>query len=122
MIKACLVGAAVTFGLVAIPIVHFVTGLPSAFIGGYLAGSKAEATPGIAILIGCLMAAILVAPVGGVFFLMSLFWGFGTSTVAIFTGAFAAWIVLLGTLGALVGGNAVHKQVIGASTSVQSSE
>jgi hypothetical protein len=122
MIKACLVGAAVTFGLVAIPIVHFVTGLPSAFIGGYLAGSKAEATPGIAILIGCLMAAILVAPVGGVFFLMSLFWGFGTSTVAIFTGAFAAWIVLLGTLGALVGGNTVHKQVIGASASVQSSE
>lgn len=122
MIKACLVGAAVTFALVAIPIVHFVTGLPSAFIGGYLAGSQAEATPGTAVLIGCVMAGILVAPVGGVFFLMSLFWGFGTSTVAIFTVAFAAWIVLLGTLGALVGGNAVHKQVIGASTSTRSSE
>lgn len=122
MIKACLVGAAVTFGLVAVPIVHFITGLPSAFIGGYLAGSKSGATPGMAVLIGCVMAAILVAPIGGVFFLMSLFWGFGTSTVAIFTGAFAAWIVLLGTLGALVGGNAVRKQATSAPTSAQAAK
>ncbi len=110
MLKACLFGAAVTFGLVAIPVVHFITGLPSAFIGGYLAGSKAEATPGTAVLIGCLMAVILVAPVAGVFFLMSLFWGFGATAIAVLTGAFAAWIVLLGTLGALIGGTSVRKQ------------
>ena len=110
MLKACLIGAAVTFGLVAIPVVHFITGLPSAFIGGYLAGSKAEATPGTAVLIGCVMAVILVAPVAGVFFLMSLFWGFGATAIAVLTGAFAAWIVLLGTLGALIGGTSVRKQ------------
>ena len=111
MLKACLVGSAVTLALVAIPVVHFITGLPSAFIGGYIAGSKAAATPGKAFAIGCVMAAILVAPVGGVFFAMSLFLGFGATLVAIFTGAFAGWIVLVGTLGAVLGGTAVRRQM-----------
>jgi hypothetical protein len=110
MVKACLVGAAVTLALIAVPVVHFITGLPSAFIGGYMAGSRAAATPGTAVLIGCLMASLLVAPVAGVFFLMSLFWGFGATAVVIGTGAFAVWIVLLGTLGALLGGASVRKQ------------
>ncbi|MDA1035454.1 MAG: hypothetical protein O3B65_01070 [Chloroflexi bacterium] len=117
MLKACLLGAAVTFGLIAIPLVHFITGLPSAFIGGYLAGSKAEATAGSAVMIGCVMAAMLVAPVAGVFFLMSLFFGFGATAVAGFTGAFTGWIVLLGTLGALIGGNSVRKQASAAPES-----
>ena len=119
MLKACLLGAAVTFGLIAVPIVHFITGLPSAFIGGYLAGSKAGATPGMAVLIGCAMAGILVAPVAGVFFLMSLFWGFGAGFVAGLTGAFAAWIVLLGTLGALIGGTSARKQASAAANQAQ---
>lgn len=110
MLKACLVGAAVTLALIAVPVVHFITGLPSAFIGGYLAGSRAAATPGTALLIGLFMAALLIAPVAGVLFLMSLFWGFGAIAVLVGTGAFAVWIVLLGTLGALIGGNSVRKQ------------
>jgi len=110
MLKACLIGAVVTFGLVAIPVVHFVTGLPSAFIGGYFAGSKAEATPMAAVLIGFVMAVILVGPVAGVFFLMSLLWGFGVGAVVILTGAFASWIILVGTLGALIGGASARKQ------------
>ena len=110
MWKACLVGAAVTLALIAIPVVHFITGLPSAFIGGYMAGSRAGATPSTAVLIGCLMAVLLVAPVAGVFFLLSFFWGFGPSAIAIATGAFAIWIALLGTLGALMGGASVRKQ------------
>jgi len=110
MLKACLVGAAVTLALIAIPVVHFITGLPSAFIGGYLAGSRAGATPGTALLIGLFMAALLGAPVAGVLFLMSLFWGGGAILVLVGTGAFAVWIVLLGTLGALIGGNSVRKQ------------
>jgi len=110
MLKACLVGAAVTLALIAIPVVHFITGLPSAFIGGYMAGSRAEATASTAVLIGCLMAVLLVAPVAGVFFLMSFFWGFGPSVIAMATAMFAAWIALLGTLGALLGGASVRKQ------------
>jgi hypothetical protein len=94
MLKACLVGAAVTLALIAIPVVHFITGLP----------------PGTALLIGLFMAALLVAPVAGVLFLMSLFWGGGAILVLVGTGAFAVWIVLLGTLGALIGGNSVRKQ------------
>lgn len=115
IIKACLVGAAVTFALVAIPLVHYVTGLPSAFIGGYFAGSKAEATPGMAVLIGTVMAVILVAPVAGIFSLMSLFFGFGVTTVAVLTAAFGGWIVLLGTLGALIGGTSARKRNVGPS-------
>jgi hypothetical protein len=110
MVKACLVGAAVTLALIAVPVVHFLTALPSAFIGGYLAGSRAAATPGNAFVIGCVMAAMLVLPVAGVLFLMSLFWGFGATAVLVGTGGFAVWIVLLGTLGALIGGNSVRKQ------------
>ena len=111
MLKACLVGAGVTLALIAVPVVHFITGLPSAFIGGYLAGSRAAATPLTALWIGCFMAALLVAPVAGVFFLMSLFWGFGAGVVAIATAGFAVWIILLGTLGALIGGASVRKQM-----------
>ena len=110
MLKACLVGAAVTLALIAVPVVHFMTGLPSAFIGGYLAGTRAEATPGKALIIGCVMAGVLVGPVAGVFFLMSLFWGFGVSAVLMLTAFFAFWILLLGTLGALIGGTSVRKQ------------
>jgi hypothetical protein len=109
MLKACLVGAAVTLALIAIPVVHFLTVWPSAFIGGYLAGSRVEATPGTAMLIGCLMAALLVVPVAGVVFLMSLFFELGVVVVLIGTAAVAVWIVLLGTLGAVIGGASVRQ-------------
>jgi hypothetical protein len=110
MLKACLVGAVVTLALIAVPVVHFLTVWPSAFIGGYLAGSRVEATPGTAVLVGCLMAILLLFPVTGVVFLMSLFFDFGAVIVFIGTAAIALWIVLLGTLGALVGGASVRKQ------------
>lgn len=114
MLKACLIGAAVTLALIAVPVVHFITGLPSAFIGGYLAGSRAAATPGKAILIGSVMASVLVAPVGGVLFLMSLLYNFrfGASWVLIFIGFFAFWILLLGSLGAVIGGTSVRNQAV----------
>ena len=110
LLKACLVGAAVTLGMIAVPVVHFITALPSPFIGGYLAGSRAAATPGTALLIGCFMAGLLVLPVAAILFLMSLFWGFGATTVLAGTAVFAGWIILLGTLGALIGGASVLKQ------------
>ena len=116
MLKACLVGSMVTFGLVAIPVVHFITGLPSAFIGGYFAGSKLTATPIGAVLVGCVMASMLVGPVGGVFFLMSLVWGVGTGPVIGLTGGFAGWIILTGSLGALLGGASARKQSDSDST------
>jgi hypothetical protein len=62
------------------------------------------------VAIGCFMAALLVAPVAGVVFLMSLFFDLGAAVVLIGTAAVAVWIVLLGTLGALIGGASVRKQ------------
>ena len=116
MLKACLLGSMVTFGFVAIPIVHFITGLPSAFIGGYFAGSKLSASPGSAVLVGCVMASILVGPVGGVFFIMSLVWGVGAGALIAFTGGFAVWIALTATLGALLGGASARKQTAAEAT------
>jgi hypothetical protein len=110
MLKACLFGSAVTLGLIAVPIVHFVTAIPAPFVGGYLAGSRAEVTGGGAAAVGVLMAVLLVAPVAGVFSVMSLLFGFGATAVVIGTVGFGVWIVLLGTLGAAVGGNAVRGQ------------
>ena len=111
MLKACLFGSAVTLGLIALPVIHYITAIPAPFIGGYIAGSRAEATGGGAALIGLLMAVLLVAPVGGVMYLSSvLLWHFGSTTILIVTGVFAVWIAMLGTLGAAIGGNAVHNQ------------
>lgn len=116
MLKACLIGAAITFALIAVPVIHFITALPSAFIGGYIAGSKAEATPGQAVLLAVLMAVILVGPIFGAFFLSDmLLLDLGVGFVAGVTGFLAGWIVLLGTLGAVIGGNSVRKQQLADS-------
>jgi hypothetical protein len=110
MLKACLVGAAITLALVAIPVVHWITALPSPFIGGYFAGSRAAATPGISLLIGGVMAALLVLPVGGILLGTSLLFGFGASFVLFGSAFYAVWCAMLGSLGAVVGGSSVRRQ------------
>ena len=111
MFKACLFGAVVTFALVAIPVVHFLTAIPSAFVGGYIAGTRAEAEAGQAMLIAVLMALILVGPIFGAMFVsFVLLFHFGITFVAVITGFLSLWIIMLGSLGAIVGGNAARKQ------------
>jgi hypothetical protein len=115
MLKACLIGAAVTFALIAVPVVHFITAIPSAFIGGYLAGSKAEATAGQAFLIAVVMAALLVGPIFGAFMVSELLFGLGIGFVAAVTGLLSFWVILTGSLGAVIGGHSVRKQQLADS-------
>ena len=42
--RAALVGAAITLGCCAVPIVHFIIGPPSPLIGGYMAGARIACT------------------------------------------------------------------------------
>jgi hypothetical protein len=110
MLKACLVGAAVAFGLTTIPIVHFFTGPPAPFIGGYIAGSRAAATPGTALLIGGILAVALALPAGGLFLALALILGYGAVFVLIGVAVFAIWCAMLGSLGAIIGGSSVRRQ------------
>ena len=61
MLRGALVGAAVTLALIAVPVVHFVTAIPSPFIGGYFAGVRTGASAGQAFVLG----AISPLPAGG---------------------------------------------------------
>ena len=45
MLKASLAGAAVTFALIAVPVLHWLTFLPAPFIGGYIGISSARNGP-----------------------------------------------------------------------------
>jgi hypothetical protein len=110
VLKAALFGAAVIFGLIALPVVHFITAIPSPFIGGYLAGARASVEGGQAFTVGLLMALLLVGPIIGVFAITSLLIGFGITFALVAGGAFACYVFLAGSVGAAVGGAQVRKQ------------
>ena len=110
MLKACLIGAAVTFAMVAIPVVHFVTAIPSPFIGGYFAGSRAAATTGTAFLIGLIMAFLLAVPVALVLSVPALLFGFGATFIIVGAAVYAVWVAMLASLGAAMGGASVRNQ------------
>ncbi|MEK9659653.1 MAG: hypothetical protein VW450_06905 [Chloroflexota bacterium] len=110
MLKAAFIGAAVIFALIAIPVVHFLTAIPSPFIGGYMAGARAGVRGGQAFTMGMLLAALLVGPVIGVMALSSLLLGFSVTFALGLAGAFAAYIFLAGSVGAAIGGEHVRKQ------------
>jgi hypothetical protein len=110
MLKACLVGASVTFALIVIPVVHFLTAIPSPFIGGYFAGSRSAATPGQGLLIGGIMALLLVVPAMLAFLLPALFFGLGIEFIIVAGIVYGGWCAMLGSLGAVLGGSSVRGQ------------
>jgi hypothetical protein len=110
VLKAAFIGAAVIFALIAIPVVHFLTAIPSPFIGGYMAGARAGVRGGQAFTMGLLLALLLVGPIAGVMALMSLLWGIGLTFALGLAGAFAGYVFLAGSVGAALGGEHVRKQ------------
>jgi hypothetical protein len=111
MVRACLLGAVVTFVMIATPGIHFITGLPAAFVGGYLAGSRTEASAGTGLLIGLVMGLLIVAPLAGAFVAwFVVVWGSSVQFVLWLTGGIVTWVFLLGSLGAIMGGESVRKQ------------
>lgn len=113
MFRAALVGAAVTLGCILVPIVHFVTGLPSPLIGGYMAGARCACTQGEAVLIGLLMAALLLVPAAIVALGLALFVGFSSNFALVLGALLVLWIFAGGTVGAALGGASARRSAAG---------
>ncbi len=112
MLRAALAGFGITLLLLLIPIVHFVTAVPSPFIGGFIGGSRAQAQPGQAVGIGLLMGLFMAAPVLVVGAVVGLIVG-GSDAMALIlgiAGLVVIYVSVLGSLGALWGGHIARRQ------------
>ena len=113
MLRACLLGAAVTFALIVVPVVHWVTFWFAPFIGGYFAGSRTQAAGGRVFLVGLVMGLLLLAPVAGVVAVASLMFpdlALSLSWLAIVAGVLTLYVAAAGSLGAALGGASVRGQ------------
>ena len=111
MLRACLLGAAVTLALIAVPVVHWVTFWFAPFIGGYFAGSRTQAAGGRVFLVGLVMGLFLLAPVAGVVALASLmFFDLAVSWLALIAGVLTVYVAAAGSLGAALGGSSSRGQ------------
>ncbi len=113
MFRAALVGAAVTLGCIVVPIVHFLTAIPSPFIGGYMAGARCACTQGQAAVIGLLMAMLLLLPAGIAVMGVALFAALSPSFVLVVVGVAVLWIFAGGTVGAALGGASARRSATG---------
>ena len=113
MFRAALVGAAVTLGCVLVPIVHFITGVPSPLIGGYMAGVRGACTQGQAVLIGLLMATLLALPAVVAALGIALFADLSLSFAAMLTAGVVLWVFAGGTVGAALGGASARRSATG---------
>lgn len=113
MFRAALVGAAIALGCILIPIVHFVTAIPSPLIGGYMAGARSTCTQGQAVLIGLLMAAFLLLPAGVAAMGIALFADLSMNFVLVFGGVVVLWVFAGGTVGAAIGGASARRSAAG---------
>ena len=104
MFRAALVGAAITLGCIVVPIVHFLTAIPSPFIGGYMAGARSGCTQGQAVVIGLLMAVLLLLPAAIAVIGIALFASLSPTFVLVVGGVAVLWIFAGGTVGAALGG------------------
>ncbi len=112
MLRSAIVGAGVAAACILIPLVHFFTAIPSAFIGGYIAGARSSCTPGQALGIALLMACILALPIfgGALILLLVSPSAFPSSWVVSLGLALVVWFGLSGTLGAALGGASARRQ------------
>ena len=112
MLRACLVGAAVTFAMIAVPVVHWVTFWFAPFIGGYFAGSRSQAAGGRVFLVGLVMGLLLLVPVAGIVAVASLIFSLDLPFVwiASFAGVLTLYVAAAGSLGAAVGGSSSRGQ------------
>ena len=109
MFRAALVGAAVTLGCILVPIVHFITGVPSPLIGGYMAGVRSACTQGQAMVIGLLMAVLLLLPAVVAAMGIARFADLSANFVLMVAGVAVLWIFAGGTVGAALGGASARR-------------
>ena len=114
MLKGALIGIGISILGVLPPVLHFVTGPLGPFIGGFVGGSSARATPMKALAIGCLMGILGILPTALFLVTMDRFNIFTIdqfNLTLVIGGGFMAWIGALGTLGALLGGYASRRSI-----------
>lgn len=111
MFKALLIGIGITLLLLMIPVVHFVSGPLGPFIGGFIAGSKAEVVPRQAFTLGGLMGFFMVGPILLLNSAMPTLLPEGVREILFFISiGVMIYTAILGTLGALVGGHMARRQ------------
>jgi hypothetical protein len=118
LIKHALFGFGVMFLVmlsVIIPLVHFVTVPLSPLVGGFMAGTKSEATGGQALGIGLLMGLFSIGLVFGIGSLLNVFLNIGLTLVVIFSVIAVIYVTGLACLGAMVGGNKARQQALGST-------
>ena len=110
MLKHAFMGFGISLACLLPPLIHLVTGPLGPFIGGWFAGSKAEAKPGQAIGIGILMGFFMVLPVvaGLAVNNLVLYWVEDDSLLIIGI-VILGYTAVLGTIGAMVGGHMVGR-------------
>ena len=109
MFRAALVGAAITFGLIVIPVLHFITGLPAPLIGGYMAGARTACSQGQALLLGLLMALLLAAPVMGILLALARFDLVSGGLALALWGGLLGWFFAGGVVGSALGGASARR-------------
>ena len=113
MFRAALVGAAITLGCILVPVVHFLTAVPSPLIGGYMAGVRCACTQGQAVLIGLLMAVFLLLPAVIAVMGIALFAELPANFVLVVAGVAVLWVFAGGTVGAALGGVSARRSATG---------
>ena len=110
MLRASLVGAAVTFAMIAVPVVHWITFWFAPFIGGYFAGIRTEAAGRDVFLIGVTIGLLMLVPVAGIVALASLiFLDLTILSIAVSASVLTLYVAALSCLGAVVGGSAARR-------------
>jgi len=107
--KVGFIGICITIGLLLIPLVHFVSGPLGPAIGGFIAGSKAKATAGEALLVGIIMGIYSLLIILPSLWVISQRFEFQTFWI-ILTMILFGYITILGIIGALIGGNIANQR------------
>ena len=109
--RSAFIGAAITAACIVVPVVHFATAIPSAFIGGYIAGARLGCTPGQAVGVAGLMAGILALPVLAACAAVRLIDAdFPTSWALGLAAALLVWFGGNGAVGAALGGASARRK------------
>ena len=110
MFKAATIGSVVTIACVLVPLVHFITAIPGAFIGGYIAGLRIVCPANKSFFLGSLMALQLVVPIFICTLIVAMLFEYSL-TFAVYTSlVFVVWFGLSGTLGVYLGGATARKK------------
>lgn len=111
MLKAAIIGSVIAIACVLVPLLHFLTAIPGAFIGGYVAGLRISCPANKSFLLGSLMALLLVVPIFLCTLVVSIVFEYSMKFAVYTSLVFVVWFGLSGTLGVFLGGATARKKI-----------